>query len=417
MRASLNGRWGLDRLAFAFMLLPCVSATAQTVVDFRDTVRSAGPAVMRVIVEPDASPIGPNVERKLKREPSDSDLGRDDSAPKLRLQEIDPVQTPLEPQDALAAPPVPVVRTEVNSAAFAIADDLVVAFIERPVAAVRVVNDRGDEVAGQVVVFDHVTGLAAIRVPDAMWMPLVISVAPIEAGMPVVALERDERAVHANAGTVVTEPIPADAGVGLVPEISFLARRQSPGSPVLDATGIVVGVLCPSQENGLVCTDASILMRMLNAAPKSTPSDASDVVFLKRGLIGIQFDGGGALVKEVSPKSAAESAGIQAGDLVTRVGAVRILHSTDVIAAVEMARAGDTLELDVMRDGQSQTVSVTLQEHPQQWLAKRGDGFPMNGPPIFQMEDGQIVPFPGGGIPRFEHFDQMFRRFDRFPLR
>ncbi len=70
----------------------------------------------------------------------------------------------------------------------------------------------------------------------------------------------------------------------------------------------------------------------------------------------------GALIQEVTPGGAAEEAGLQAGDVVTEFGGVRIGDQVDLTAQVRAHAAGDTVSLTYERDGQSQTVEVTLGE-------------------------------------------------------
>jgi putative serine protease PepD len=62
----------------------------------------------------------------------------------------------------------------------------------------------------------------------------------------------------------------------------------------------------------------------------------------------------------VEPDSAAEDAGLQAGDVVVAVGDRPITSSTELTAAVRSEAPGATVELTVRRDGDERTVEVTL---------------------------------------------------------
>ena len=73
---------------------------------------------------------------------------------------------------------------------------------------------------------------------------------------------------------------------------------------------------------------------------------------------------GGALIESVEPGSAAEAAGIEAGDLVVAVDGTSIEGIEDLAGQVRTRHAGDTVEVTVVRDGEEQTLTVTLGERP-----------------------------------------------------
>jgi serine protease Do len=68
----------------------------------------------------------------------------------------------------------------------------------------------------------------------------------------------------------------------------------------------------------------------------------------------------GAVITEVTAGSAAADAGLEVDDLVIALGGVPVLGWEDLIAQVRSHRPGDTVDLIVIRDGEEQTVSVTL---------------------------------------------------------
>jgi len=81
------------------------------------------------------------------------------------------------------------------------------------------------------------------------------------------------------------------------------------------------------------------------------------------GYFGVD-DGEGALVQEVVIGSPAEKAGLKAGDVIVRVGDEDVEEPADVIAALEDAEPGDTVEVAVVRDRASRTLRVELGESP-----------------------------------------------------
>ncbi|WP_433313653.1 trypsin-like peptidase domain-containing protein [Micromonospora chersina] len=71
---------------------------------------------------------------------------------------------------------------------------------------------------------------------------------------------------------------------------------------------------------------------------------------------------GGALVSDVVAGSAAEKAGLQRGDVITRFGDRVINDSNDLVGAVQAGKVGDRVEVQFKRNGSTQTATVTLAE-------------------------------------------------------
>jgi Do/DeqQ family serine protease len=68
----------------------------------------------------------------------------------------------------------------------------------------------------------------------------------------------------------------------------------------------------------------------------------------------------GIYVEEVSERSAAEVAGMRAGDVVTRINDVTVKTVAQLQEQVARFRPGDKIRVTYLRDGKSQTVEVTL---------------------------------------------------------
>ncbi|MFF4890206.1 trypsin-like peptidase domain-containing protein [Micromonospora chersina] len=71
---------------------------------------------------------------------------------------------------------------------------------------------------------------------------------------------------------------------------------------------------------------------------------------------------GGALVSDVVAGSAAEKAGLQRGDVITKFGDKMINDSNDLVGAVQAGKVGDRVEVQFKRNGSTQTATVTLAE-------------------------------------------------------
>jgi len=95
---------------------------------------------------------------------------------------------------------------------------------------------------------------------------------------------------------------------------------------------------------------------------------------VKRGYVGVQFQElsaavakqygvdqiNGLYVTDVVPGSGAENAGLKKGDILTKVDNTMIYSSPDLQERVGRLHPGDKVQLTYLRDGRSQSASVTL---------------------------------------------------------
>ena len=70
----------------------------------------------------------------------------------------------------------------------------------------------------------------------------------------------------------------------------------------------------------------------------------------------------GALVESGDPNSCAATAGIQEGDIITALNGTTVISSAELIEEKKNYNAGDTVTVEVERDGEKQTLSLTFDE-------------------------------------------------------
>ena len=79
--------------------------------------------------------------------------------------------------------------------------------------------------------------------------------------------------------------------------------------------------------------------------------------------LGVQVSdaqGGGALLASVTSGSAADKAGLKAGDVITKLGSTDVTDGDSLASAVRAYKAGQQVQVTYTRAGASHTVTVTL---------------------------------------------------------
>jgi Do/DeqQ family serine protease len=73
----------------------------------------------------------------------------------------------------------------------------------------------------------------------------------------------------------------------------------------------------------------------------------------------------GAVVTDVNPGGPGEKAGLKSGDIITAINGSKVQDSNELTLAVTQHTPGETVSLDVFRNGQPQKIGVTLGQRPQ----------------------------------------------------
>ena len=156
-------------------------------------------------------------------------------------------------------------------------------------------------------------------------------------------------------------------------QIDAAVNSGNSGGPVYNANGEVVGIVTAKySETGVEGLGFAI---PINDAAKIANDLITKGYVTGKAYMGVSIDERynsmysqyynmpiGAFVKSVESGSCAESAGIQAGDIITRLGDVEITGYTDLKQAIKQYSAGDSAELELYRAGESRTLTVIFDE-------------------------------------------------------
>jgi serine protease Do/serine protease DegQ len=124
----------------------------------------------------------------------------------------------------------------------------------------------------------------------------------------------------------------------------------------------------------------------------------SDVTAETAEALGLDDEIQGALVQEVVSDSAAETAGIEVGDVIVAVDGDEITSASDLRTTVGLRRSGETVRIEVLREGKRRRMSATLTELSSMQQVAAGEIHPgLSGAELTNYE-GQEGKFEGRGI-------------------
>jgi 2-alkenal reductase len=170
------------------------------------------------------------------------------------------------------------------------------------------------------------------------------------------------------------------------PGLTGLLQTDAPinhgnsGGPLLNLQGQVIGLNTAVVQSTGSLGDVAVGLGF--AIPSNTVKQIADQLMktgsVPRPFLGISYQSlspqvaayyglnvtEGALIQSVQPGSPAEKAGLQPGDVVTAISGTTIDEEHPLAAALLNHKVGDTVQLAVTRDSQSQTLSATLVTRP-----------------------------------------------------
>ena len=250
---------------------------------------------------------------------------------------------------------------------------------------------------GTVLGSDPSTDLAVIDVdaPASLLEPLHLADSDeLEVGDGAIAIGSPfglEQTVTAGIVSALHRQItaPDDFAIDDVIQTDAAINHGNSGGPLLDFEGRVIGV------NSQIESDSGGNVGIGFAVPSNTVEEiASQLISggkVEHAYLGVGIESipaaaaeelelqEGAAVVRVSPGTPAADAGLRAssdsrvvdgqvyptgGDVITEVDGERVRDADELRQAIDAHRPGDTVELTVLRDGEQESVEVTLEARP-----------------------------------------------------
>ena len=222
-----------------------------------------------------------------------------------------------------------------------------------------------------VVGTDASTDLAVVKIdaPAAQLHPLTLAdSSTLVVGSPVVAIGSPfglegtitsgiisalHREIEAPNNFRIADAIQTDAAI----------NHGNSGGPLLDLAGHVIGV------NAQIKSDSGGNEGVGFAVPSSTVrSIASELIrkgSVEHAYLGVSLAAdGSARIDATSPGEAAERAGLQAGDVVTKIDGASITSGSQLRGIIDGHKPGDRIRVTVRRNGSEKELSVTLGTRP-----------------------------------------------------
>ena len=251
--------------------------------------------------------------------------------------------------------------------------------------------------SAKVIGHDKTTDLAVIRLddpPSNLTVARFASSANLEVGAPVMAIgaplglsntvttgivsalnrpvevsvdesATSEDGTQASSDLVVTNAIQIDASI----------NPGNSGGPLFDASGAVIGINSSIKSLATSSDGQAGSIGLGFAIPSDLVVSVADQLIASgtasHGMLGVTVKAAtttvgsdtyvGAEVQDVSAGSGASAAGIRAGDVIVKVEGQEVTSPKQLIGYVRRYKAGDTVTMTIVRDGQTQDVSVRIQ--------------------------------------------------------
>ena len=248
--------------------------------------------------------------------------------------------------------------------------------------SVRVLLEGGiDPVPAAVLALDSGNDLALLKIQRTGLQPAVFAdPASISIGDEVIAVGF---ALNLDGAPTVTRgivsalnrTISSEDGAldGLIQTDTAISSGNS-GGPLLNTRGQVVGINTAvfqssfdvAANNVGFAISVSEVIPVIGELRSVANGEPRREGYLGVGLTGRSDGGRGAVINDVTPGSPAARAGLRAGDVVIAADGSPVDGQPAFVAAIRDKSPGDSIDIQVLRDGRRLTVTATLAERPTQ---------------------------------------------------
>jgi S1-C subfamily serine protease len=237
-------------------------------------------------------------------------------------------------------------------------------------------TENGDPIDAQVVGTDPSSDIAVLKIDPSKVeggvKPLQLADSKqIEPGQPAIAIGSPfglqgtvtsgivsalGREIQAPNGFTISGVIQTDAAI----------NPGNSGGPLLDENGRVIGINSQIATNGSDSNSGVGFAVPIDTVKQVVPQLKADGK-IERAWLGVSSSDAaprdGAVVQQVTG-APAQKAGLRPGDVILRVDDRTIATASDLGEAVNAHKPGDTVKVQVQRNGSRETLNVTLGTRP-----------------------------------------------------
>jgi putative serine protease PepD len=165
------------------------------------------------------------------------------------------------------------------------------------------------------------------------------------------------RSIKAPNGFAIDDAIQTDAPI----------NPGNSGGPLLNGGAQVIGVNSQIETAGAGGGNVGVGFAVSSNTVRSVVPRLAGGKTIARPYIGIQSSdstGGGAEIVTVNPGTPGDKAGLTEGDVIKKVDGKDVLQADDVSRNIAGKKPGDKIEVEVQRNGRTETITVTLGTRP-----------------------------------------------------
>ena len=199
-------------------------------------------------------------------------------------------------------------------------------------------------------------------------------------------------------------------GVASFIQTDAAINKGNSGGPLLNSSGQVVGINTAISRGDMT---GALVEGIGFALPIDVARDAASQLLetgaVERGFLGITMNrfpldaaareyyalpsSGGVLITDVSEWGPAYAAGVRPDDVILKVDGASVKDNNDLLSKIATRRPGDSVMLEVFRDGKTKTIEVELMSRSDGIARSTGGNEPEQEP-----DEPEIIPARGLGI-------------------
>jgi putative serine protease PepD len=236
----------------------------------------------------------------------------------------------------------------------------------------------GKNLDAKLVGEDASTDLALLKVSATNLKPLALGDSSnVQVGDPAYAIGNPfglDRTLTTGVVSALQRQISSPNGFSIdnVIQTDAAINPGNSGGPLFNTAGQVIGVNSQIESTGSTTADGQagnvgIGFAIPSNTVKSVVSQLRATGKVSHAYLGVQTQDAstaGAHVAAITNGGPAANAGLQTGDVITSLGGKTVADSTALSAIVDEHKPGDSVQVDVSRNGSKKTLSVKLGQRP-----------------------------------------------------